>query len=148
MRIIPYRTVENVIDGVVVTFIDTTQLNEARALSDSVVETVREPLVVLDDELRVVQCNRAFLTTFDLREGQVVGELIYDASGGAWDSGDLRKLLQEVLPEKTTIENFELTHTFPRVGSLRLLLNARRLNRAPGLKAMILLAAEIVTEGS
>jgi two-component system, chemotaxis family, CheB/CheR fusion protein len=147
LRIIPYRTVENLIDGVVITLIETTSLNAALALSESVVETVREPLVVLDEDLRVVQCNRAFLRTFDLREGQVVGELIYDASGGAWDNVDLRTLLEELLPQQTTIENFEFSHRFPRVGKLRLLLNARRLNRASGLNAMILLAAEIVQDG-
>ncbi|MDA1013453.1 MAG: PAS domain-containing protein [Planctomycetota bacterium] len=98
LRIMPYRTVDNVIDGVVITFIDTTLLNEARALSEGVVETVREPLVVLD-ELRVVQCNRAFFQTFDLRESQVVGELIYDASGGAWDTRSCASCWKNCFPK-------------------------------------------------
>lgn len=145
MRMMPYRTLENVIDGLVITFSDITLLQDAMAMFQSIVETTRQPLVVLNDDLRIVQCNRAFYEAFGLVDRQTVGELIYDASGGAWDNSDLRTLLEDILPGNTTIENFAMTHTFPRIGQKKLILNSRRLQRASDQPGMILLAMEDVT---
>ncbi len=146
MRMMPYRTLENVIDGLVITFTDVTQLRVAEELFANVFETIREPMLVLDDSFRVVKCNASFYRTFELVEHQVLGKSIYAASGNAWDNAVLRSLLEEVLPHEMAVENFDYTHIFHRLGEKRFLINARRLLRASGLPAMILLAMEDVTE--
>jgi two-component system CheB/CheR fusion protein len=152
MRILPYRTVENAIDGVVITFVDITDVTlaeragrEAREYFESIFQTVREPLLVLDEHLRLVSANKAFYTLFHWRPRQVEGELIYEIGGGGWDRPELRRQLEQVLPEKKAVEGFRFEGDFPKAGHRVLLLNARRLLQRAGLPAMILLALQDVT---
>ncbi|HUG68374.1 MAG TPA: chemotaxis protein CheB [Pirellulaceae bacterium] len=150
MRIMPYRTSENVIDGVVITFINLRQVKEVEktlhGLFESIVTTVRHPLLVLDKEHRVVMANRSFCATFRVRPTQIVGALIAKSGEGEWNIPELGELLESILPQNSAFENFEVDHEFPNVGRKVLLLNARRLEREQGLPGMILLAMEDVTE--
>ena len=148
-RIVPYRTSKNVIDGLVVTFVKIDTLREAKkaeALArdnlSSIVETVREPLLVLDDSLRVIFCNRSYYHTFQTDAKQTQGKLIYELGTSQWDIAPLRKLLEEILPRDEAIDAFRVEAEFPKIGRRAFVLNARRLKREPGLPPMILLGME------
>ena len=149
VRIRPYRTVDNVIEGVVLTFVDITEqkqaeqaLREAKEYAESIVDTVRESLVVLDTELRVQSANESFYDTFEVDPENVEGQRIYDLGSGQWDLPELRTLLEEVLPNNDTFDDFQVTHDFEALGERTLLLNARRLDHVQ----YILLAIEDITE--
>jgi two-component system CheB/CheR fusion protein len=152
MRILPYRTVDNAIEGLVITFVNITDVTlaersgrEARAYFEGIFNTVRQPLVVLDEHLRFVSANRAYYETFRLRPRQVEGELIYEVGGGEWDSPELRHLLEEVLPQEKDFESFRVERDFPKIGRRTFLLNGRRLEQRSGLPGKILLALEDIT---
>lgn len=114
--------------------------------ADHIVDTVREPLLVLDAGLRVVWASRSFCGTFRVSAGDTEGHLIYDLGNGQWNIPALRTLLEEVLPRSTSFNDFEVDHTFPAIGRRMMLLNARRMNGKPGHTALILLAIEDITE--
>jgi two-component system CheB/CheR fusion protein len=152
MRILPYRTATNQIDGVVITFVEITQiknleqsLRNARTYAENIIATIWEPLVVLDPDLRVVSANRSFYQMFRATPGETEGELLYTLGNGQWDIPDLRRLLEEILPEKVQFEGFEMNHDFPEIGQKRMLLNARRIASETG-PDLILLAIEDVTD--
>jgi PAS domain S-box-containing protein len=107
-----------------------------------IVETVREPLMVLDTSLRVLSVNPAFCRTFQTDSRQTDGKLVYELGDNQWDIPKLRRLLEEILPENSTFEDFEVDHEFPEIGRKTVVLNARRIDDAQ----MILLAFEDVTE--
>ena len=151
MRILPYRTSKNTIDGLVLTFLDVTKMKEAervveasRGMAASIVETVREPLLVLDDQLRVVSTNQAFYRTFHVTPREVEQQLLYHLCNGAWNLPPLRRLLEEVLPKQTTFQDFIVDKTFPHIGRKVLALNGRRLEQAVSQPGRILLAMEEV----
>lgn len=148
-RIMPYRTRENVIDGAVMTFVDVTRqqqleadLASSRRYFRDIVETVREPLLVLDAGVRVVTANKAFYATFRLDPDDVEGQELYVLGGGQWDQSRLRKLLEEIIPEKTTIEEYEISHIFPDTREMTFVLNARRIVQEEESSELILLAFE------
>ncbi len=152
MRIMPYRTRRNVIDGVVLTFTDITRLKQLRdqlegALyyAEGIVETVREPLMVLDSDLKVQSANRSFYQTFQTTPPETEGRRIYELGNGQWDIPRLRQLLEEIVPQNAGFENFEVEHDFPGLGVRTMMLNARRLEARPGRPSLILLALEDVT---
>ena len=163
MRILPYRTLQNVIEGVVLTFVNITNLKQAkgeitdlrqaqqeikaaRDYAESIVSTVREPLVILDADLRVVSANRSFCQTFQVKLGEMEGQLLYDLDNRQWDIPELRKLLEEILPQHTVFKDYEVEHDFPDIGRRTMLLNAREVRRAEGKERLILLAIEDITE--
>src|SRR5579871_1262359 len=84
--------------------------------ADSIVDTVREPLLVLSADLRVRKANRSFFRTFKVSPEETVGQRIYDLGNQQWDIPLLRKLLEEVLPENTAFDDFEVDHVFPAIG--------------------------------
>jgi two-component system, chemotaxis family, CheB/CheR fusion protein len=146
LRIMPYRTQEDVIDGVVLTFADITrlkhlenQLQGALHYAQAIVETVREPLLVLDTELKVQSANHAFYHTFQTTPIETEGRLIYKLGNGQWDIPRLRELLEEILPQHTTFEDFEVKKDFPSIGVRSVMLNTRRLEPRAGTPALILL---------
>ena len=152
MRIMPYRTRENVIAGVVLTFTDITrikhlgqQLQGALHYAQGIVETVREPLMVLNSDLKVQSANRSFYQTFQTTPPETEGRLIYELGNGQWDIPRLRQLLEEIVPQNNVFENFEVEHDFPGIGVRTMMLNARRLEAQPGHPPLILLALEDVT---
>jgi len=153
MRIMPYRTLANVIDGVVITFIDITEqkktqetLRDALEFSEGIVETVREPLMVLDADLRVLRTNEAFYTTFKVAPADTEKKLIYELGSRQWDIPALRELLEKVLPENTQVRDFVVDHEFPGIGRKKMLLNARRVLRRDSQTRTILLAIEDISD--
>jgi len=120
---------------------------ETRAYAESIVETVREGLVVLDANLRVISANRSFYETFKVKPGETEGQLLYDLGNRQWDIPKLRELLEEILPTDTAFDNFEVEHEFKIIGRRVMHLNARRIYREIDETHLILLAIEDVTEG-
>ena len=104
------------------------QLGELLRLFESIVDTVRQPLLVMDAEHHVVSANQSFYHAFQLRDADVLGRTVFEIDDGGWNIPKLRELLEERMPEHS-LENFQLIHEFPRVGRRVLLLNARRLKR-------------------
>lgn len=124
------------------------ELRENRALDyfQNIVETVREPLVVLDSDLRVKGASRSFYRTFKVNKEETEGRLIYELGDRQWDIPALRTLLEEILPERSQFDGFEVEHEFPRVGRRVILLNARQIVTEERSATMILLAIEDITE--
>jgi two-component system CheB/CheR fusion protein len=142
LRIRPYRTRENKIEGVVILLVDIDHLK--RAL-DLVLSTAKEPLLTLGADLRVRKANDAFYRTFRMRPDETEGRFLYEAGQGQWNTLDLRKLLEDVLPKSKEIRDFPLEATFPETGRRNLLINAFRFyDEGWGLQ-MILMAIEDVT---
>jgi len=119
---------------------------EAREYAENIVDTLHEPLVVLDEELRVVSANRFFYQSFKTTPGETEGRLIYELVDRRWDIPGLRELLQEILPKNTFFEGFKVELDFPTAGRRIMLLNARRIYRAANKTQLILLAMEDITE--
>jgi two-component system CheB/CheR fusion protein len=116
----------------------------ARELAEGIVNTVREPLIVLDSDLLVVSASRAFYQYFLVAPEQTVGRKIYDLGNGQWNIPALRELLEEVLPQRQVMENFMVEHEFPDLGRRRIVLNARRIVTALSKTELILLAMTAV----
>ena len=150
LRMLPYLTSQNVIDGVVVTFVDVDRLKRAellaasRAFAQSIVQTVREPLVVIDASLRVVSVNRAFIELFELKEAGLAGRSLLDIGGDFFTQPRLRALLAEVTAKGTPFQDFAVEHEWRGVKH-RILLNARRLESETATSGHILLALGDVT---
>jgi len=121
-------------------------VEEAREYAESIVETVRGPLVVLDAGLRVISANRSFYQTFKVTPEETRGQLLYDIGNRQLDIPRLRELLEQILPENTAFEDFEVEYDFPTIGRRVMLLNARRIYREVNKTQMILLAIEDITE--
>ena len=122
------------------------RLRGALEYSDAIIATVREPLVVLDKELRIITANRSFYRTFQVNPEETEKQLIYDLGNRQWDIPRLRKLLEDVLPMNISFEDFEVEHDFKSIGRKTMLLNARKIYREMNNVEMILLAIEDITE--
>lgn len=111
-----------------------------------IVETIREPLLVLDRDLRVVTVSRSFYEFFKVKPEETVGQFIYDLGDKQWDISKLRELLETILPQQTAFDNYEVEHDFVTIGRRTLLLNARQIEQEVGKERIILLAIEDITE--
>ena len=120
--------------------------DEAREYAESIINTVREPLIALDQDLRVVSVSRSFYEVFKVNPKETVGQLIYDLGNKQWDIPKLRELLETILPQKTTFDNYEVEHNFATIGRRTMLLNARQIHRVLGKERVILLAIEDITD--
>jgi PAS domain S-box-containing protein len=109
-------------------------------------ETVREPLLVLDENLNILSANRSFYNIFKVEQGETIGHLIFDVGNKQWDIPALRKLLEDILPTHKLFDNYEVEHDFPTIGRRIMLLNARQIYRKDVGMQMILLAIEDITE--
>ncbi len=153
MRIQPYRTARNAVEGLVVTFVDITETKRAertqaaRVLAESIVDAVREPLLVLDGALRVVRGNRSFHRLFRVEPRETAGQLLDELGNGQWKDPRLLELLAKTLKGGVTFDDFEVEHAFPSLGKRRMRLNARPvlLDDGDG-AALIVLGFEDVTE--
>lgn len=119
---------------------------DALAYAESIIATVREPLIVLDDQLRVISANRSFFRTFQVSEKNTIGQFIFDLGNQQWDIPELRHLLNEVLSQNKVFNDYEVTHNFEDIGTKVMLLNAREIYIKEIHTHRILLAIEDITE--
>ncbi len=152
MRLLPYRTVEHLIDGVVIAFIDVTDLKRAeeaartaQVYAEGIVATIHEPLLILTADLRVRSANRSFYGAFHSTPTETEGRLLHELGDGQWDIPELRRVLTEVLPQNQSFEDFEVTHDFPVIGQKTMRLNARKFLSAMNHTELTLLAIEDIT---
>ncbi|KAF0245811.1 MAG: PAS/PAC sensor [Planctomycetota bacterium] len=117
----------------------------ARRFAEAIIETVREPLLVLSADLRIMSANRAFFETFRVLPGDTIGWYLYEIGDRQWDLPELRRLLGEILPRDSHFEDFLVDHDFVGVGRKTMLLNARRILEPREERATILLAIEDIT---
>ncbi len=120
-------------------------LDQIQVYAQDVVDTVREPLLILDGSLRVHSANRAFYQTFGVAVDETEGRLVYELGNGQWDIPALRTLLEDIVPMSSVFNDFELEHDFPNLGRRVMLLNARKL-RQRNHAELLVLAMEDVTE--
>src|ERR1700733_14512747 len=111
----------------------------------AIVDTVREPLIVLDEALRVVIASRSFYRAFHVNHGETEGNSVFELGNGQWNIPSLRKLLEEIIPRRTTIEEYEMEHDFPVIGHRTMLLNARKIFYEGNNSTNILVAFEDIT---
>ena len=121
-------------------------IDDGRALAEAIVDTLREPLLVLDKDLRVVAASRSFYLTFKVNRQDVQGRPIYALGDGQWNIPSLRLLLEEILPQHTVMEAYQVEHDFLQIGQRTMLLNARAVFHESNTQTLILLAIEDVTE--
>jgi len=147
----PYKTWDNRIEGAVISLQDVDALkrtlDQTREYADTIVESAREPILVLSTRLQVTAANPAFYRAFEVSPEETEGRLIYELGNGQWNIPKLRELLEEIVPRNSRVDDFEMSHNFPHLGAREMLLNARRVELQPG-HPFILLAIEDVTRKS
>ncbi len=153
LRIKPYRTSDNKIDGVVITLIDIQLLKETENIlqeslsySNSILETIKDPFIILDKDLRTVSANNSFYTTFKVTQKETENKLIYELGNKQWNIPRLKELLEKILQNKTVFNNYEIGHNFESLGYRTMLLNARQVFSKGLGKELIILAIEDITE--
>ena len=153
LRMRPYQAGERSVDGVLVALLDIDSVRrsldearEARDLAEAIVETVREPLVVLDAGLRILKATHSFYAAFQVDSAETEGRILFDLGDGQWNIPRLRALLEEILPGGSRVENFEVAHEFPSIGYRRMVLHASQIQRESQGTMAILLAIEDITE--
>jgi hypothetical protein len=114
-------------------------------LAEAIVDAIREPLLVLDPDLRVIAASRSFYRTFAVLPRKTAGRLLFELGDGQWDIPGLRTVLEDIIPKRRTVEAYEVEHDFPSIGRRVMLLNARRVFDETGSASAILLAIEDVT---
>jgi PAS domain S-box-containing protein len=149
----PIRDASGAVLGAVLVFRDVSErrgreraVEDARAFAEGIIETMREPLVILDADLCVRIANRAFYQTFGATPLETEGRSLFDIGNGHWDVPRLRELLEEILPRDSHFNGLEIDHEFVGLGRRSMVLNARRLGPAGGRAGMILLAIDDATE--
>ena len=152
-RMLPYRTLENRIAGVVITFFDVTDSKmsrdastEARIFSQAIVGTIRQPLLVMDDALTIVSVNPAFEALFTVDEAAATGKSVFDIAPGALKTPALRHLLDTLILDGHAFSDVEIDHQLPGLAPQQLMMNGRKLLREGGRPSLILLAMENVTD--
>jgi two-component system CheB/CheR fusion protein len=153
LSILPYRTQDNKIDGVVLALQDihavksaNEQLAKSANFFHDIIDTVREPLLVLDHEQKVVAANQSFLNTFEVSLEQTVNRTLSELGNGQWKIPALRSLLDRVLSQEQAVTDFEVDLDFETIGHKKMLLNARKLAQSERSRPMILVAIEDITE--
>lgn len=122
-----------------------TEIQDAREYAENIVETVRKPLVVLDSDLKIITANHSFYETFKVSPEDTIGNFIYDLGNRQWDIPKLRVLFEDILPNDTVLNGYEVDHVFPDIGRKIILLNARQIFRKNIGSHIILLAMEDIT---
>jgi two-component system CheB/CheR fusion protein len=148
----PYRTADNRIEGAVIVYLDIDPLKrslqaaeQARDFAEDMIETVREPLVVLDADLRIQRATSAFYETFQVSSEETVGRLLYDLGNGQWNHPRLRELLGNALYRDQPFQDFEVEHEFPHIGKRTFRLTGRRIPRLDPSRRRVLLSIQDVT---
>jgi len=161
MRIMVHRPDEHAIEGVVLTFVNidaqkksqeelekmsAKAVSSAERFAENIVDTVRESLLVLDSQMRVVTANRGFYDTFRTTSDKTEKNNLFELGSRQWDIPELRKLLHEIIEQDKSFQDYLVEHRFPEIGFKRMLLNARLLRDEGGNEDRLLLAIEDVTE--
>ncbi|MGE5894335.1 MAG: chemotaxis protein CheB [bacterium] len=153
MTIRPYKTIDNRIDGAIVALEDINDLKlamlrvqESRNYAAAIVETVREPLIVLSKDLRVVTANQAYYKDFKATPDVIENKYFFDLQDGIWNMPKLRQLLEDIIRENAVFSDFEVNYEAHSLGRRILLLNARRVAREESGTLLILLAVEDITD--
>jgi two-component system CheB/CheR fusion protein len=152
LRIRPYRTTDNVIDGVVISLFDidilknsAIELSFSRNYANAIIETLHQPLIVLNANLQVVTANHAFYTVFQMSVDLTEHQSLFDLGAGEWNIPQLRSLLNEILTLNISIQDYEITQNFAQIGIRTILLNVCQIEQANDDK-MLLIAIEDITE--
>jgi two-component system, chemotaxis family, CheB/CheR fusion protein len=152
LRIRPYRTTENQIDGVVLVLLDIDALKRsaatveaARNYAEAIVETVQVPLLVLESDFRVNTANRAFCETFQVSQAETTRSTVFELGNGQWNIPGLRSLLESMFTNQTSLQKFEVEHLFDNIGQKTMLLNGWKIITAEDTQR-ILLSIEDITE--
>ncbi|WP_316760093.1 PAS domain-containing protein [Pedobacter aquatilis] len=124
----------------------TRELNENKDYLDSIIQTIRQGLLVLDPEYHVISANDFFLKTFKVEKRDTIGRSLYELGNGQWDIKQLKVLLEQILPSSNPVLDFEVDHEFPHIGRKLMLLNAHRIELEGTFKDRILIAIEDITE--
>ena len=122
------------------------EIQDALEYTKSIIKTVREPLIILYEDLSVALANRSFYQAFKVKPGETEGQLIYDLGNRQWDIPKLRELLEDILPKTTSFDNFEVEHDFPDIGKRIMLLNACRIYLETNRTKLIIITIEDITE--
>lgn len=153
MRILPYRRRDNMIDGLVMTFIDITDRKQAeretwqaKAYVETIADAVRQPLMTLDTRMRVVMANERFYSSFGYRPEEVVGKSLFEIEGGRWNIPGLRDKLETIVSQKGSLKDLEIEHEFSPLGSRRLIFNLCHVQLDSEPSGLVLLSIEDVTE--
>ena len=146
LRILPYVGPDGKTDGAVLMFIDIDAAKRGLDFAEAIVETVREPLVILNQNLQVMKANKAFYETFRAVPEETENRLIYDLGNKQWNIPKLREFLENILPARSTFRDFEVTHEFEHVGRKVMLLNASEIFNPNAQARTILLAIEDTTD--
>ena len=153
LQIRPYRTLDDKIDGAVLVLTDITltksaseRFKKAKEFSEAIIDTVREPLLVLDSDLKVIYANPSFFVAFQVSREETEKKLLYRLGNEQWNIPKLRALLEKVSSDDAPVRDFEVTHDFPDLGPRTMLLNARQIRDAHGDEPLILVAIEDITE--
>ncbi len=146
LRILPSVGLDGKTDGAVMMMIDIDAAKRGLDFAEAIVETVREPLVILNQSLTVLKANKAFYETFKAVREETENRLIYDLGNGQWNIPKLREFLEDILPAHSTFRDFEVIHQFERVGRKVIHLNASEIFNANSQARTILLAMEDVTD--
>lgn len=112
----------------------------------TVVDTLREPFLILDENLKVISANRTFYAVFQVTAAETEGKRVYDLGNGQWNIPKLKILLEDILPKNTFFEEFKVEHVFPRIGKKIMILNARTIHTAGEERPIMLLAMEDITK--
>ncbi|MFZ0883473.1 MAG: CheR family methyltransferase [Candidatus Acidiferrales bacterium] len=149
VRVRPYRTPSNVVEGAVLSFHDIDilkrNLDQTRVFADALIENAREPLLILDRDLRVTLANSAFCRLFQIAAAETEGQLVYDLGAKQWDIPALRHLLEQIIQRNQRADDFEVCHGFPHLGTRTMCINARRIEPHED-EYLILLAIEDISE--
>lgn len=122
------------------------EIQDALEYTRSIINTARGPLIILYEDLSVALANRSFCQAFRVKAGETEGRFIYDVGNRQWDIPKLRELLEHVLPNATSFDNFEVEHEFPDIGRRIMLLNACRIYLEANRTKLIILAIEDISE--
>jgi two-component system CheB/CheR fusion protein len=153
VRIHPYRTEDNKIDGAVIAFIDIHQVKSsleiasaAQKYAEAVIEAVRHPMLVLDEDLQVVSCSKAYHKVFKVNEKETIGNLLYRLGNGQWGVPELRAKLEEVMNQGSEFDGLIITHDFPNIGKRTMLISGRQIPAGVAKEPMVLMQIEDKTE--
>ncbi len=122
------------------------EIQDAREYAENIVDTVHQPLIVLDGDLRVVSASRSFYEVFKVKPEETEKQLIYDLGNRQWNIPKLRELLENILPQTTSFDNFEVEHDFLGIGKRIMLLHARQIYQKANRTKLVLIAIEDITE--